>query len=163
SVSATPGKSRNNADALIPSRKSSIRISRCSSRDRKNERTAIGHICCSSSTPRKTTSRPRKRSIQSRKRCKGRCVPDMDFSPADNKAVAGPVRRSVRPRVAVRRARDRGAAGTTILPSGLFQHGDTEIYARSLRGSQMKLAQKVKIALDETRMLVLGAQILLGF
>jgi hypothetical protein len=27
----------------------------------------------------------------------------------------------------------------------------------------MKIAQKVKIALDETRMLVLGAQILLGF
>src|SRR5437870_2619018 len=91
--------------------------------------------------------------LPARKRCKGRCVPDMDCSPADNKAVARPVpRRSAR-------ARDRGAAGTTILPSGLFQHGDTEIYARSLRGSQMKLAQKVKIALDETRMLVLGAQI----
>jgi hypothetical protein len=27
----------------------------------------------------------------------------------------------------------------------------------------MKIAQKVKIALDETRMLVLGAQILIGF
>jgi hypothetical protein len=27
----------------------------------------------------------------------------------------------------------------------------------------VKIAQKVKIALDETRMLVLGAQILIGF
>jgi hypothetical protein len=27
----------------------------------------------------------------------------------------------------------------------------------------MKIAQKLKIALDETRMLVLGAQILIGF
>src|SRR5439155_12815898 len=62
-----------------------------------------------------------------------------------------------------RRARDRAAAGTTIFRGGLFPHGDIGIYAPSLRGSQMKLAQKVKIALDETRMLVLGAQILLGF
>jgi hypothetical protein len=32
-----------------------------------------------------------------------------------------------------------------------------------VRLPKMKLAQKIKIALDETRMLVLGVQILLGF
>jgi hypothetical protein len=31
------------------------------------------------------------------------------------------------------------------------------------RQDHMKIAQKLKIALDETRMLVLGAQILIGF
>src|ERR1044071_1049790 len=56
-------------------------------------------------------------------------------------------------------------SGTTQLRAGYFHKSERHYYVtpRVRARNNMKLAQKIKIALDETRILVLGAQILLGF
>src|SRR5438105_14321982 len=48
-------------------------------------------------------------------------------------------------------------------PERTIRHGDCSISSAVTPMSRMELSKKVKTALDETRMLILGAQILLGF
>jgi len=56
-------------------------------------------------------------------------------------------------------------AGTTPVRAGYFHRSDGIlcVMPRVRARNDMKVAQKLKIALDETRIVVLGAQILLGF